>query len=188
MITQTTFFGLPLRTTHQRRAIVIGYYTFVSAFPLIAMLRGHGNIGLFLPQTLVLGGLLGGIRPGGPVKPYNGAEGRPGTLSDTTPNYPIQSLNLSGNIRPDQALTLDEREQAQRDHAHYLAYAILRWVLGATALLFILLVQMDNTWLLRWSPVLLWTLLIFTLSLPQSILLWTEPDPPGTGDLTLVPE
>ena len=61
-------------------------------------------------------------------------------------------------------------------------------MLGAAALLFLLLVGKNSGWLLQWSPLLLWTMLVFTLSLPQSILLWTEPDPPAGGDLALVPE
>ena len=62
MITQTRFFGLPLTTHLQRRALVIGYYAVVGSCIGLVLLSGHSNISFLLPQTLILGG----IRPGGP--------------------------------------------------------------------------------------------------------------------------
>ncbi len=188
MISQSSFVGIPLRTHLQRRALVVGYYALVVAFPVIAMFRSHVDLGILIPQTLTLAGLLGGIRSGGPVKAYEGPTILNSDLSATTPSYPIQSLNLSGTMHRETHLLLDEREQAERDHAHYRAYRILRWTVSGATLLLIFLQSFHSTWLLDRLPVLLWSFLIFTLSLPQCVILWTEPDQPGAGDLTLVSE
>jgi hypothetical protein len=43
------------------------------------------------------------------------------------------------------------------------------------------------TFLMKNSPNLLWALVVFVLSLPQSVILWTEPEPLPETTLTLVP-
>ena len=188
MISPTTFFGLSLRTRRQRRLLVAAYVLLTIAYLLIALHVSRGLAGAFLPMTITVGGLLGGIRSGGPVKSYE----RPSILNPdftaTTSSYPVQTLNLSDIRSPSRLFPLDEREQAQRDHAHYTAYRILRWLLGVVTLSVLFLLQEQQRWMLAWYPVLLWCLLIVTLSLPQCVILWTEPDPPAAGDLTLVPD
>lgn len=175
MVEQTSFLGMPLRTQRQRRSLVVGFNLFILAFGALALWRSHGRFPLFLlPQTLFLGGLLGGIKIDGPVKVYEDS-------SLPLGNGGTQTLNLEGR-RPFNPLgysPLDEREQTQRDHAHYTAYRMLRWTLGTLVLAYWLSLNWTNTWLSARLPILAWMLLIYVLSLPQSVVLWTEPQPPA---------
>jgi hypothetical protein len=143
-----------------------------------------GAIGYLVPQTLTLGGLLGGIKMGGPVKAY--AQPKvPLGASDGT-----RILNLAGRkpfdtSLPQNWMPLDEREQTQRDRAHYEAYNILRGALAIGAVVYIALLCWQPDWLIHKSPILLWLLLVYVLSLPQSVLLWMEPTEPA-GELEVV--
>jgi hypothetical protein len=85
----------------------------------------------------------------------------------------LLTLNLGGKRR-EICRWLDEREQSERDHAHYLAYKILRWVLGMTAVAYLVAVQFSKAWLEPRAPALLWMLLVVVLGLPQSVILWNE--------------
>jgi hypothetical protein len=79
----------------------------------------------------------------------------------------------------------DEREMYRRDHAHYLAYYVVGMsLIGAifagsfrgpnpiTPLLPLAL----RAFLVQLPQVLLWATFFLYLTLPQAILLWTEPD------------
>lgn len=123
---------------------------------------------------------MGGIRAGGPVKPFN--EPRNPLAGSVLDDNPI-TLNL--NERPVRSWSslswkpLDEREREQRDRAHYRAYRILLWVMLAALLPYCVAMGRPSAWLMRESPLVVWLLLVTALSLPQSVLLWTEPDEPA---------
>jgi hypothetical protein len=68
---------------------------------------------------------------------------------------------------------LDEREVRVRNAAHYRAYAVLRWV-GSLLVIAAVADRVDEFAAARESLLLLFFLIIQWL--PQSILLWTEPD------------
>lgn len=173
MIESTTFLGMPLRTLHQRRILVVGYYVVLLFFAAVALWMAHDMLVVLLPQTVMLGGLLGGIKMGGPVKPY----AAPAALESTGS---IVSLNLQGRRRFGSSSPLDEREQMQRDHAHYTAYRILMLTLGLAFAICWMPLDSQALWLKQREAILLWLLLVYALSLPQSVLLWTEPaDPSG---------
>ncbi len=187
MITETSFLGLPLRTAAQRRTFVLLYYGLLVLFTVVAFARHRALPEALWMQTLVFGSMLGGIRTGGPVKAY--AEPRFPLGAGALDEQPI-ALGLDPGLRramaPRAWSPLDERETAQRDRAHYQAYRIVRWtVCGAAGAYF-------GAWLWRplllehETPVLLWLLLVFVLSLPQAVLLWTEPAPPE-GELVVLP-
>lgn len=185
MITQTSFLGLPLRTERQRRLLVVLYYLFLITLGVIGLIRGTTHVGYLIPQILTFGGLLGGIKIGGPVKPYADPKLPLALGSD------VQTLNLSGRktfdpFSPYGYAPLDEREQLQRDFAHYTAYRILRWTLGFACCLYWLVYANAPLWLSTKGPILAWLLLIYVLSLPQSVLLWTEPNAP-TADIIEIP-
>jgi hypothetical protein len=176
MIEQASFLGMALRTQRQRRILVVGFNLFVLAFSALALWRGKEQFPfMLLPQTLVLGGMLGGIKVGGPVKVYEESHlplGNGGT----------QTLNIAGRRPFDNSpygSPLDERERTQRDHAHYTAYRILRWTLAAAVLGYWLSLNWTSAWVSMRVPVLVWTLLVYVLSLPQSVVLWTEPQGPA---------
>ncbi len=186
MIEQSSFLGMPLRTQRQRRALVVGFNLFILAFGTLALLRSHDRFPFFmLPQMVFLGGMLGGIKVGGPVKVYEAS-------SLPVGNGGTQTLNLEGRraFNPLGYSPLDEREQTQRDHAHYTAYRILRWSLGLAAVVYVVSLNWTGPGA-KWDlgkqlPVLVWILLVYVLSLPQAVLLWTEPPEPA-GELTEVP-
>ena len=182
MIQQTTFLGLSLRTLAHRRALVVAYYAILLAFVAVPLARHRLMPVALLAQTFVLGALFGGISTTGPVKYFG----------KTTPNLdpdrhnPI-SLNLAGLSTPfAPARLLDERETAARDHAHYVAYRILLFTLLCAFFFVFLTAEWTLTFFEQSMPTLLWGLFVYALSLPQSIILWSEPEPLSEGSLTLV--
>jgi hypothetical protein len=99
----------------------------------------------------------------------------------------VQTLNLDGR-KPFGSYwsPLDERERSQRNFAHYTAYRILRWTLGFACCAYWLSLNWSDAWLSTKGPILAWILLVYVLSLPQSVLLWTEPEEP-VGELVALP-
>jgi hypothetical protein len=173
MIQQTKFWGMPLRTCAQRRLLVILYYLLFATMAGIGFWIGPKAWGDLILFTMVMGGLLGGIQYEGPVKAYEEIQ-LPMAMGDGT-----QTLNLSGRRENRPWTPLDEREQTERDHAHYTAYRILRWSLGAAASVYVLTLNWTYPSLGKHLPVLVWMLVVYVLSLPQSVVLWTEPQPPA---------
>lgn len=185
MITETSFFGLPLRTVWQRRLLVVLYYSFILTFTCFGFARSRRLPPAFLSQMIFLGGLLGGIRPGGPVKAY--AEPRfPLGPEDGQPLTLGLSRSLQRALGSREWTPLDEREREQRDRAHYQAYRLLRWILGIAAIAYWTGWVWYPVRLEHEAPLLLWTLMVLTFSLPQAVLLWTEPAAP-TAELIELP-
>jgi hypothetical protein len=184
MIQQTSFVGIPLHTRRQRHLLVVGYYLLLLALALFGLWRKGLDMGILIPQVLTLGGLLGGIQMGGPVKYYYGSNG---THPDGSG---IQSLNLSGR-RPFSpwpgGAPLDEREQAQRDAAHFKAYRIMTVTLIVAGCAYGCVATLaDTTWIYSRVPFIIWLMVVYVLSLPQAVLLWTEPLTP-VADLIEMP-
>jgi hypothetical protein len=85
---------------------------------------------------------------------------------------------------------LDERETRLRDRAHYTAYAVARWLTLALFAIYAALLVFNPVWANRIVPSFFFLLMWTVWSLPQSIILWTEPDmdesePVPTGRLVL---
>jgi hypothetical protein len=184
MIEQTKFLGMPLKTQRQRRVLVVGYYAVLVGFAIAGMWMGMKTWGPLVAQTFIFGGLLGGIRMGGPVKAY------------AQPHFPldmdstVRTLNLAGRrpfdpSTPETWVPLDERERMQRDFAHYTAYRILRWSFGLFVLGYFLVMGWAAAWIADKTLFLLWLFLLYVLSLPQAVVLWTEPQGP-VGELAEV--
>jgi hypothetical protein len=178
VIEQTSFLGMPLKTQRQRRLLVVLYYAVLIGFAIDGLWMSKKTWGPLAAQTLVFGGLLGGIRIGGPVKVYS------------QPHFPldmdstVHTLNLAGRrpfdtSTPETWVPLDERERTQRDTAHYTAYRILRWVFGVFVLTYFLGTVWAPAWLADKTLFLLWLFLLYVLSLPQAVVLWTEPQEPA---------
>ena len=165
---------MPLQTQSQRRRLVALYYLVLLALAVAGLWKPHAALGPMLAQTLVYGGLLGGIRVGGPVKPYS----NPGILEGAGAAEELTTLNLSGTPRRFSLFTrLDEREQHERDHAHYLAYRLLRWTVLIVAPTLCFAAIWVPSWLPGHAAVLFWVFVVYLFSLPQSVVLWTEPSP-----------
>jgi hypothetical protein len=174
-----------LRTQFRRRSLVVAFYILIAVLTAVALFRGEFFVGALLVQMLTLGGLFGGITRNGPVKPYS--ETNLPFIAPDPDEAEVITLYID-QPRPFESKLLDERERNERDAAHYKAYAILRWALTSAAILFWLALAFKLPHLQASSPVLLWTLVVFVLSLPQSVILWTTPDPLPERELTLIPQ
>ena len=179
MIQNTSFLGISLRTLAHRRALVIAYYALLLAFVAVPLYRHKLMTTALVAQSFLLGTLFGGLKAGGPVKSY--AE----TPAPEEVN-PLTTLNLSGRLPFRRGYLLDERERATRDHAHYVAYRLLLLSLFVATFAVFLSLHWTLTFFNENSTTLLWLLLVVALSLPQAVILWTEPEPMGEGTLTLV--
>jgi len=169
---------IPVETQRSRRALVVGYYLFFLVFAIVVVsLRGPQKYDHLLPLSFYLATLLGGLTFTGPVRLFShwqrGLRAHPNRPADA-------SLGLhSAAVRPAPALDrLDEHDIALRDRAHYLAYSALRWPAILAAMFGFIFFVMDAT-PAQMGRVLLIASVPFAVlffSLPQAIILWTDPD------------
>jgi hypothetical protein len=193
VVKQVSFLGLRLRTRNQRRVLVVGYYVGLLTLGVAGALRpGQRPIVSLINITLWMCLMLGGLFGRGPVKSYEEPIlpldiGRGFSTWDNKGDE-FQSLGLNGRQRKrDEGASghwdpLDEREQMERDHAHYAAYRILRWTLGIAVVAYWLSLNWTYPWLNDKLPVLAMVVLVYVLSLPQAVLLWTEPAYPDAAE------
>ncbi len=163
-----------------RRIVVAVYWVIVlSIFGLyqwVVSLHPSGFYGLALlfPLQLIvfLPAILGGVRAGGIVKPFGKVRLLPmdDTFTRLNPNQP-----LMGNISAAE-MTLDERDEWDRDRVHYFAYTASRWLVLALAVVQVVAGLAGPQWLLRIGAASFILIALVLWSLPQSIILWTEPD------------
>jgi hypothetical protein len=131
---------------------------------------------------------LGGYYRGGLVKPFYNKIPRE-ISPDTVPSLLALGLRVYNPLpQDDRSFLNDERELKERDHAHYLAYSILS--VGIILAWFCAYTRMRNLFFLRGAGMaldqiqcgLLLALVLLVFTLPQAILLWTEPDMEEDGD------
>lgn len=165
----------PKLTLRKRRWMVAAYYfaaVLLAAVAVYALHFRHVSVfllGAYFPLLLSFIIVLGGLRLGGPVRPFSRRVG-----SDAT--QPLIQLRLSG--RKSGENVLDERDIAVRDHAHYVAMCMLRfatWIFAMVVWAFAVFHRI--AWLPITAGVGAFLLFVAAMSLPQAILLWTEPDP-----------
>lgn len=123
--------------------------------------------------------ILGGYYFGGLIKPFNGKAPR---RSDVPPPYVMLALRMWKPGPVGNEYRNDERELEQRGQAHYVSYQVLT---AALALVWLIADwKLKTPRLLAWIPtspdVLLYGFVlsacVVAITLPQSVLLWTEPD------------
>lgn len=186
MNAELVFFGkrIDMARRIRRRVLVVSVY--VSLAILMGTLwffthwRGTGAYVLFAAM-LVCKLFLGGYYRGGLVKPFHYR--RPSN-PDAPPPLLALKLRVYQSVLPsdEDALRSDERELHQRDHAHFLAFQwitialVAPWILAYSRMLrprFVLIPGMtaDEFY---FAFALIGMMLLLTL--PQAILLWTEPD------------
>jgi hypothetical protein len=168
----------------RRRALVVLIYAGLAALFVGMWFADHWHSTgtyVFWAAMLACRLFLGGYYSGGLIKPFTGKGPRSSAMAT-----PLQLLQLRlYRTLPDEdgrAYQNDERELHQRDRAHYQAYqvvgiaVVVAWIVAYMGML-------KPVWL-AWIPMTpyqmfygstLVTLMIF-LTLPQCILLWTEPD------------
>ena len=173
----------------RRRALVVGIYVALAA--LMAVLwfvtgwRGAGGY-LIWGALLLCRLFLGGYYSQGLVKPFNGKAPQERVMPNS---LLLLKLRVYQPVlaREESSFRNDERELAQRDRAHYLAYQAVGMAVLAPWLLSSIRVMRPG--LTAWIPMgadqlyfgLTTVVLLLFLTLPQAILLWTEPDMEGEG-------
>jgi hypothetical protein len=177
---ESTLFGHSLARRQTRRWLMVAFWGglvpllcvgFRELFVNARATNALNIAGLFILLISSITTLLGGARAGGWVKPFRAQKQ---VRSALQPLFEKPQPTQGGLIA--QELVMDEREINLRDHFHFVAYSIAR---NMVLLLFVLCCFLDvlNQELLRQaSPLLLFLLTITLWSLPQSIILWTEPD------------
>jgi hypothetical protein len=188
MNAELMIFGCRMSMAQQRRRRVLLVSMYACFAALMAVLwylthwRGTGSYVIWA-AILACRYFLGGYYTGGLIKPFNGkAPQRQWEMPS-----PLLALKLRVYLPvlaadSEAAYRNDERELHQRDRAHYLAYQALGVVTCVPMLLASLHIVRAS--LLGWIPIaadelyygLTLVAVVLFLTLPQSILLWTEPD------------
>jgi hypothetical protein len=151
--------GISMNLRRNRRLLAVAIYSFLALLFLLLVRHRVSGIGVFLTIVIVVNPLVfgeflfWGKKYGGLLKPFE----------------------------PDSERPNDEREVSTRDFAHFRAYGWMRFLITAVAVLPDLLParvmeHVTPTELLYVIRTVIWGLLALSLTLPQSILLWTEPD------------
>jgi hypothetical protein len=170
---------------HRRTLVVLIYAlmaALMTAFWFIDRWHTTGAEMIFA-TILVNRFLLGGYNFGGLIKPFSGKAPRNRNIAQPSPFLLLTLHVYPSYSEPEESdYRNDERELQQRDRAHYQAY---QWLSVALVVIW-LFVNFKNFTpkLLNWIPVptdlltygLALATIVVALTLPQSILLWTEPD------------
>jgi len=162
MLVNRHIWGVSMNSRRNRRWLVVMLYVFIGFLIVLALLRHISDFTIFFIVFIVVNPLIfgdfmfWGKKYGGLLKPFHQDPERPN----------------------------DERELAARDSAHFRAYTTL------VLLLFTILLVPDwvparyrdhlsATELLFYTRTSLWGLFAIAITLPQAILLWSEPDVDG---------
>jgi len=168
----------------RRRTLVVAIYTVFALIMAIAWAttqwRGTGAY-LIWAAIFACRYFLGGYYAGGLVKPFNNKAPKehqmlPPLLALKLRVYQPVPAGDDGTYRN------DERELHQRDHAHYLAFQAVG--VAVCVPMFIASMRLIRPSLMSWIPMspdamyygLTLVAMILFPTLPQAILLWTEPD------------
>jgi hypothetical protein len=170
--TSEELFGFSIARRSTRRVLVVAYYC-AMAFGLYELLFNSDSkasgLGTYIVGIVVLINLplcLGGVRRGGFVKPFRGVKWNPGEVQTL-----LHPSNRSGADAP-----LDERETGERDRMHFLAYTLTRWFALLLLAVYGLIAANYPAAHRQTGSVFLCLLTLSLWSLPQTIILWTEPD------------
>lgn len=165
MLRNPTFLGFSMAERNHRRALVVGTYFVLSAL-MTAIAAATGDVALVAWAWIVVawnvasGAILGRLVTNTSI-PQNIRFG------------PLLDLGLAAKPREPDAM--DERDVAVRNAACFKAYRAI----GMYVFLLALLVPgIKHIATVRTFEVLLAPLLAMAVTLPQAIVLWTEPDIP----------
>lgn len=181
MIESRTVLGISFGHQRARRWAVAIYWSWVTIFS-IAFLHHQAREGLDGLNALLvvlmianLSALLGGVRSGGAVKPFLAVPWR--LFSDGDDLQRLFSAPPPVMARRDESDTnLDEREIRLRDRIHFIAYTFSRWFALLLFAVYAGLSTLNAAWLIRIGPFFFFLLALVLWSLPQSLILWMEPD------------
>ncbi len=168
----------------RRRALVVLIYSVLAALLIGLWFADHWRVTgtyVFWAALLACRLFLGGQYSHGLIKPFTGKGPK---RAEMPPPLMLLKLHVYQPVLADEDSSFrnDERELQQRDRAHYQAYQAVG--IAVVIAWFVSYMGMMRPALLAWtsmSPFQLFygltlvTLMLF-LTLPQCILLWTEPD------------
>lgn len=176
--------------THRRVLVGLVYACFAILMAIFWALDKWRTTGVYMifATFLVNRFILGGYYFGGLVKPFNGKAPRP---RDLTPPFVMLTLRMWKPEPVESEYRNDERELERRDRAHYASYQVLTIALA--------LVWLISDWMMKGSRLLAWVTVpadvllygfvlsacVVAITLPQSILLWTEPDMDESSELAV---
>ena len=169
-----------------RRTLVVSIYAGLAMLmaALWSVDRWHTSGVYMIFATIFVNRLfLGGYNFGGLIKPFNGKAPRRSSYAETP--FLMLALRVYQPAPEENEYRNDEREVHLRNRAHYQAYKVL--TIALTVLWLVADWKMKVPRLLAWMHVstdgLLYGLVLMAivaaLTLPQAILLWTEPDMEG---------
>lgn len=166
-----------------RRMVVAAYWlvalgTFgVCQWAEFFRLERHSGAGLLFPLQVVvfLPAILGGVRAGGMVKPFNGVHWVPLPDRDYTQTLFGPPRPLLGSMTASD-LELDERERQDRNRVHFVAYTSARWMALVLLALQCVAGIASRTWMINFGAAAFFLLALILWSLPQTLILWNEPD------------
>jgi hypothetical protein len=171
------------RQTRRRALVVVIYAAFTVLITVLWIFTGWRGTGAYVIWAALFACrfFLGGYYTGGLVKPFNGKAPKEPQMA---PSLLALKLRVHQPLptRDGSAHRNDERELHQRDHAHYLAFQAVG--IAVCVPMFIASLRLIRPSLMSWIPMqpdamyygLTLVALILFLTLPQAILLWTEPD------------
>ena len=176
MINKRSYLGIPLAWRSTRRWLVIGTWVLmlllVAYFPVLLRIRppffgvsGDWAFGIGLAVVNLLSAKSGR----GIVRDFHmrSSEEGPADYSFMTPE------DIAARKAAERRNHLDEREVKARNAAHYKAFEVLRWT--GSLLVFAAVTDRSPSFADKRESLLLLIFLIIQW-LPQSIILWTEPD------------
>ena len=190
MKTEIRFAGLTLNvgTRRRRRALVIAIYLSLGSLLSAAFLWAPSILGssgwVLLLVALLNWVVFGGLTTRGLVRPFS-SDIRPIWFRDDPPPASIIDRWFWRRSPSRKDIQTDERDDRLRDRVHYLSYRILSlltylvWGLFAT-------VRMGPVFGMKGLPfdfalLVAVASVMLALTLPQAILLWTEPDMEAEG-------
>jgi hypothetical protein len=177
---RTYWWYRPIKTRKRRRTFVILNWTFVLFLffvMLMVAIRNHplssNSFSLIFWLTLLTTSF-GGLKYGGPIKKFENPK------PDSAAGYALYKAMhpTLWKRRGMPAWANDEFDLQRRDQAHYTAYRLLRWIYPIVAIALWLLSRDPDTsvWAVHILEAALLPSVLAFLWLPQTIILWTEPD------------
>lgn len=175
------FFGTRITRRSSRRWIVAAFWCYALAMAVAPTVRQIHHeltpLGAYLTFFLLLlvTLCLGGVCVGGMVRPFRNAHFVRAQQRPKIQPLFVQAAKARG-IPDLRDFSLDEREVLDRDQCHFLAYTVVRWSAPVLMGLYCGLGTWRPEAMATLGPLFLYLLTLVLWSLPQSILLWTEPD------------
>jgi hypothetical protein len=183
MLRNTQYFGISMTTQRNRRLLVIITYVGFAALVLVHALRHHGN-SADLTFFVLICVLLAGRAAFGYLVPVYPFSIRAASVSAVPEVKSLMHPELNERFRDDERdpEPPDEREIVVRNRAYYVAfntvmvYTLALSIVGGFA--------SDPQFSSRLpvaaiAPYALLPILLMATTLPQAIILWTEPDLPA---------